>query len=129
MSLLDKLKSTVAREFAEENPEPEDLRVKSQEFKVVETFNGYKDAQVFGVVVSFEFGGKGYGAYVDFPAGSTVGGELLDIGEDVTDNAVEFTEESGVNELIMEAAKQYISDYYKEVVNQEIETFNESQKR
>jgi hypothetical protein len=107
MDLLSKLKSSTAREFVAEPVEP-----KSQEFKVTQVFNGYKDAHVFGVVVSFDYKGKGFGAYVDFPAGETYGAELLDIGEDVTDNRVEFPESSGVHELIIEAAKQYVMGYY-----------------
>jgi hypothetical protein len=135
---LNKLKSSAAEfaieELFAEAPAPatpeskcNNPGVKSQEFKVTETFNGYKDAQVFGVVVVFEFDGREFGAYVDFPAGTTVGGELLEISDHETEEAVEFADETLVEKKVMEAAKKYVSDYYAEVVQNSIETFNAKQ--
>jgi hypothetical protein len=120
---LNKLKSSTAEFTIEElfaeapapatpeskcnNPGP-----KSQEFLVTQTIEGYKDPNTFGVLVVFEFDGKEFGAYCDFTP-RTTSGEIVEISEHETEEAVEFAEETLVEKKVMEAAKGFIREYYR----------------
>jgi hypothetical protein len=90
--------------------------------KITQTYNGYKDPEVFGVCVCFEYEGKEYTSYVDFHRRAPLG-EILSITyqENEAAELQEIPEEEGnplwsigVTKVILEAAKDYIRDYYGE---------------
>jgi hypothetical protein len=96
--------------------------------RIVQTINGYKDPQVFGVVVTFEHQGKEYVSYCDFHRRAPLGeilsitfqenmeGEPIEIPQDETSTVWSI----GVQNVILEAARDFVIRYYNERTEEQL---------